>query len=206
MLAAWDACLRAPQNARTQAVKSLYEACDCNDLMHMRLLALLKTLEQHGSETAPVRQALYLVNTDNSTKNDHSTTTTVQAQQAQVTVAANGSTATMSHASQQCPSGEFSGEALKAEIAELFTLVAGRLEALEAADRPEAMAALTALRGIDFSKTATEQDALQMLNDLWDDAMKKRYSVLSKVVDALAMHAGPVVVSFVKSALKSILA
>lgn len=174
--------------------------------MHMRLLALLKTLEQHGSETAPVRQAFYVVNTDNSTKNDQSTTTNVHAQQAQVAVATHSSTASVTHGSQELASGDFSGETLKAEIAELFTLVAQRLEALEATDRPDAMAAVTALRGVDFSTAKSEQDALQMLNDLWDDAMKKRYSVLGKVVDALGEHGGKLAVAFIKSAVASVLA
>ena len=155
------------------------------------------------SQLSTVVEQINVTNIDKSIKQ----TFQGDGQQVVANAATDGSTATVDRVSQQLAPGEFSGEALKAEVHELLSLVAQRLEALEAADRPDAMAAVTALRGVDFAKSQTEQDALQMLNELWDDAMKKRYSpVLGKVVEAIGKQAGPMAVAFIKSAIATVLA
>ncbi len=130
--------------------------------------------------------------------NDNRIIQNIKGNEVNVAAATDGSTATVHRVSQQLTPGEFSGEALKAEIAELFALVADRIEALEEKDRPAAMEAITALKQVKFEGATSEEDARQMLEDLWTDKMMSRYSALGKILEAIK-SVGPLVASLINS-------
>lgn len=161
--------------------------------------SLLWDLLETGKTLGQLRSVVY-----NITVKDNSVTQHIAGQQVNVATATDGSTATVDRVSQQLTPGEFSGDALKAEIAELFMLVAERIEALEAKDQPGAMEAITALKQVKFEGVRSEEDARQMLEDLWTDKMESRYSALGKIAEALRGSLGPLVASLLKTGISTL--
>lgn len=76
------------------------------------------------------------------------------------------------------PGDRFNAAAFEQEITKALHAMMDRIEQLEAADAGVATEALAGLKKFGFPRAETIADAQIMLEDLWDESMRKRYSPL----------------------------
>lgn len=80
------------------------------------------------------------------------------------------------------PEDVFDAVAFEKELTSVLHMLVDRVEEIEDAQYLEAQQVLTSLRRTEFETAKTLADVRTMLEDLWDESMKKKYGNLSKIL------------------------
>ena len=87
----------------------------------------------------------------------------------------------------ESPGDAFDAAAFEQEIATVLHAMVDRIERIETAEYGVAQEAIATLKKADFSQAETLSDAHAMIDDMWEETMRKKYSPLR----GLFAHDGP---------------